>query len=73
MQGFINFARSEMAHTSNTWAQDEESGEIGSLPVFFCSFTCRHAAAFNTEHLPLPQFPHPSSAGLQIKAAACIL
>lgn len=32
MQGFINFARNEMASISNIWAQDKESGEIGFLP-----------------------------------------
>lgn len=45
MQGFINFARSEMAHTSNIWAQDEESGETDSLPGF--------AAPSHADTLPL--------------------
>lgn len=64
MQGFINFARNEMASISSAWAQDEESGEIGFLPASAAPSHTDSVPPFSTVPFPVPQFPHLHSAGL---------
>lgn len=65
IQGFINFARNEMASTSNIWAQDKESGETGFMPG---SAAPSHANMLSAPYISLClSFPSLSSAGLKSK------
>lgn len=59
MQEFINFARIEAASLCNSWAQDGESGEIGSLPGSAALSCTDTVPPFSSGPFPVPQFPHP--------------
>lgn len=58
MQEFINFAGIEVAPISNSWAQDERSGEICSLPGSAALPCTGSVPPFSSGPFPVPQFPH---------------